>query len=969
METATRTWLFTDLEGSTRLWEQHPEEMKGALARHDAILKEAVESSGGTIVKGTGDGLMAAFEEARAAVTASVVAQRRLTAEAWGATGPLKVRMGMHVGEAQPRAGDWYGTSVNRAARLMSAAHGGQVILTAQAAAALDDALPDGVELRDLGTHRLKDLTTPDQVFQLVVAGLPDTFPPLATLDATPNNLPTQTSVFLGREDVLAHIDGLLGDPNVRLVSLLGPGGAGKTRLALHAAAARIDHHPDGVWFVDLSAETDPEGVLDAIARTIGVGGMGDEPTADVLRRHLADRSMLLLLDNFEQVTAAAEAVVDLLQSCSDLKVLVTSREALRVRGEQRLPVPSLSLPGDESVDLDTALESAAVQLFEERARAQHPDFRLDATNVADVVAICTQLDALPLAIELAAARVRLFGVAELRDRLGSRLDVLKGGARDLPERQQTLRRTIEWSTDLLTDDERAVLELLSVFAGARLLDIEDTAERVPSLAGLDTLDAVESLVDKSLVRRFDDVSGEPRFSLLQTINAFAHERLEADPARLEEARRAHAETYTAVAGQLRTRLEHADRQAILDGLSAEVGNLRSAWKYWVDTQDVERMNELLEPLWGYYDARGNYAAAVELGEDLLQVLEIQPETAERIRDQIAVEMSIARSFIAVRGYTAEVEQSIKDAVRKAEGAPAQHRYPVLRSLATMYLMRAEMGQGLEATRGLLELAEAEQDPSMLADANFMLGANLAFTEGLDVGLPHLDASIEHSSGRAAAGLVRFRVGPNPAVSARLIQGLLLWLLGHPDRAVRRCEEGLAAARQLGHPYTLAYGLFHASVLDIWRQELDGIANRADELLTVARGHDYPIWVALGLILTGLGEVVEGKPADGLQTLDEGMALYQGLATPPVFWPTLQVVRAGIHAGAGDLEGAAGFLDEAMEIVGGEGPEFGGFCVLRGDLHAASGDQDAAAATWRRGRAGARPAGGRVSHRGGATRL
>jgi len=448
---ASLTYLFSDVEGSTRLWERHPEAMQGALARHDAILRAAVEGCGGTVVKTTGDGLMAVFGSAPDAITASLAAQEGLRDEPWGETGP--VRMGMHVGEAQTRGGDYYGTAVNRAARVMAAAHGGQVLLSVPIAELVAGSLPDEVRLRDLGTHRLKDLAGPEHLFQLVRPGLPDTFPPLATLDVRPNNLPTQTSAFLGREALLGELRGLLDAEYARLVTLTGPGGTGKTRLALQAAAEQVDRFEDGVYFVDLSAEREADGAYAAIVRTVAITGSGDDPPLEVLQRGLRERQLLLVLDNLEQVVDAATGLAELLAYCPGVTALVTSRAALRVRGERLFPVPPLTLPaGDGAVSLEDAFASESVQLFVERASSLRPDFQLTDENAADVVAICRRLDGLPLAIELAAARITLFAVDDLRWRLEERLDVLQGGGRDLPKRQRTLRSTLEWSTELLTE-------------------------------------------------------------------------------------------------------------------------------------------------------------------------------------------------------------------------------------------------------------------------------------------------------------------------------------------------------------------------------------------------------------------------------------------------------------------------------------------------------------------------------------
>src|SRR5215212_5963800 len=506
--------------------------MKGAIERHDEILRGAVNGAGGRVVKITGDGLMAVFSSAWDAVAASLEAQSALQAEAWGETGPLRVRMGIHVGEAQQRAGDFYGLPVNRTARIMAAAHGGQVLLSANAARLAQSRLPAKAALRDLGEHRLKDLAEPEHIFQLTHPALRSDLPPLATLSERPNNLATQTSEFLGREIQLSAIRDLLDADGVRLLTLTGPGGIGKTRLALQAAANQIDRFEHGVYFVDLSSVRDRDAVFQAVLRAVAVSATTDEPPLQVLKHELRARQLLLLLDNFEQVVT----------------------------------VPPLALPaaGERASDLLAGYE--AVRLFAERAREAQPQFALTDENAVAVAEICARLDGLPLAIELAAARLTLFTAAELRDRLDRRLDTLRSGPRDLPARHQTLRGTIEWSYGLLDEDERAVFRLLSVFVTARLEAIEAVAARLASLRQVDVVERLASLVDKSLVRTADEAS-QRRLSMLETIREYAAERLDDDPKVAAAARRGHAEYFAGFANDRKARLYGAGREAALDEL------------------------------------------------------------------------------------------------------------------------------------------------------------------------------------------------------------------------------------------------------------------------------------------------------------------------------------------------------------------------------------------------------------------
>ncbi|HEX3207161.1 MAG TPA: AAA family ATPase, partial [Propionibacteriaceae bacterium] len=497
------------------------------------------------MVKTTGDGLMAVFGSAAEAVRACLAAQRGLVEEPWRETGVLRVRMGLHSGEAQPRGDDYFGPAVIRGARIMAVGHGGQVLLSGTAAALAADQLPDGTALVGLGAHRLKDLGRPEELFQLVHSALPQAFPPLATPDRRPNNLPTQTSTFIGRDTELREIRASIERESVRLLTLTGPGGTGKTRLALRVAADEIDRFDHGVFFIDLSAIRDTQAVLASIARTVGLTETADRPLLAELERQLHHQRVLLVLDNFEQVMSAAPTAIELLSGCPGLKLLVTSREALHVRGEQLYAVPPLSLPraGREPTTVAELAGYEAVQLFVERAQAVRPDFRLTNENSAAVADICLRVDGLPLAIELATARINLFSPGELRERLDSRLAMLRGGPRDLPSRQRTLRATIEWSYQLLEPGERRLFELLSVFSGAGIEAVEAVADELDELTetDVDTLDGLASLLDKSLIRKVDPDDAASRVMMLETIREYAAERLDELPEFAVAARQAHA--------------------------------------------------------------------------------------------------------------------------------------------------------------------------------------------------------------------------------------------------------------------------------------------------------------------------------------------------------------------------------------------------------------------------------------------
>ncbi len=971
-ETTTLAYWFSDLEASTRLWEEHPEAMHEALARHDAILRNAVAEAGGSVVKTTGDGLMAVFEGAEGAIIAGVLAQQTLEEEDWTETGPLRVRIGIHIGEAQPRAGDYYGPAVNRAARIMSAAHGGQTLVSRAIVTDVRDGLPADVGFRDLGEHRLKDLAGPEHLYQLVVPGLPEAFPPVATLDLRPNNLPTQTSVFLGRDTELDELRALIDEPGARLVTLTGPGGTGKTRLALQAAVDQLDRFDDGLFFVDLADERDADGVFSAIVRTIGIEGAVDAAPLEALQETLAERHMLLVLDNFEQVTTAATGLATVLQACPAISVVVTSREALRVRGERLYPVEPLSLPpsGNGSAPpLEAVLESEAVRLFVERAVEVRPDFEVTESNVPAIAAITIQLDGLPLALELAAARLKLFSAEDLSHRLQSRLDLLRGGSRDMPGRQQTLRDTIEWSYDLLSEPERRLFQVFGIFAGGRFDAVEAVAGRIDALADVDVIDGLESLVDKSLIRRIEDDG--PWFTMLETIREYAAERLAEDDELAAAARRAHADYYVALADRLRPDLVGDTRARTLDELSRELGNLRSSWRYWVEAADVERLEQLLDTLWALHDARGWYRGVIDLANDLLGVLAVSPEAPERVREEIALQTSVARALMTLRGYTAEVEEAFLRARQLAdESGDAPQRFPVLRSLAALYALRYESDKALEVGNELLTIANEQNDPGLKVEAHLVVGANLAFTESIEAGMGHLEQAIELFD-PASDRSERFRLGPNPGVVSLTTSALLLWIIGFPDRAMARAAQAEEASAALDHPSTRAYALHHVMLLYAFAQRLDLIPDRAAELLQIANANDYPVWRALAVVWRGMALVASGEVDTGLDQLEQGMVLYQGETTPPVFWPTLLTLKAVGHAMAGRFGDALDVVEEALSFFRPDDPTSSDAEILRGDLLLAVPEPriDDARASYERARRASHAVGARMTELRSATRL
>jgi predicted ATPase len=559
--------------------------------------------------------------------------------------------------------------------------------------------------------------------------------------------------------------------------------------------------------------------------------------------------------------------------------------------------------------------------------------------NAAAVAAICLRLDGLPLAIELATARINLFSADALRDRLGSRLQLLRSGARDLPARQQTLRATIEWSYQLLEPGEQRLFELLAAFSGTTLEAVEAVASGIDGIreTGIDTLDGLASLVDKSLIRQADTGDREPRLVMLETIREYAAERLDDLPEFSAAARRAHALYFADFARRQWELLTDDRRDTALAATAADIDNLRLAWRYWVGESDLDQLNKLVDSLWLLYDARGWYHATIELTTDLLNVLSSTPSTPARATQEVTLRTSLARALMAIYGYTQEVEDAYASALELFEGdQELPQLFPVLRGLASFYNYTADFDKAAQVGREILRLADVQHDPSMRVDGHLVLGSSLALQHDLRGGLEHLDRAIGWFEGQGDRSR-RFRLGNNPGVACFTTSALTLWMLGLPDRALERANRAVTLAAELEHPFTLAYALFHTGFLHLWRREPELMRDRAVGVLDVADEHDLQIWRALGTCLLGAAKTGLGHSEEGLAEIGDGIALYQGLRTPPVFWPLILFVRAEACARSGRPAEGLGLIEEAIEIAGkGSGltllPEF---YSLKGSLMAA----------------------------------
>ncbi|MGA7731960.1 MAG: tetratricopeptide repeat protein [Chloroflexia bacterium] len=650
LPSGTVTFLFTDIEGSTKRWEEQPGAMRGDLARHDALLKEIFTAHEGYVFKTIGDAFCVAFARASDAIVATVEAQQALHKGQWEVVGGIKVRMALHTGMTEERDGDYFGPAVNRVARLLSAGHGGQVLLSLTTEELVNSVLPPGTRLEDMGEHCLKDLQRPEHIYQLRIESLPQNATPLKTLNYRPHNLPLQSTPFIGRAREVEFLKKQLQRDDMRLMTLTGLGGTGKTRLSLQVGAEMIDNFNDGVFFVALANELDPSSVASAIAGALSVAEVDGRSLVDSLKDHLKEKQMLLILDNFEQVLGATMLISTFVSGCANLKLLVTSRSALRIYGEKEHAVPPMALPDPRrKVSLETLLENETIQLFLNRAQAVKPDFELTTENAAAVVAICNKLDGLPLALELAAARIRLLPPQTMLARLESRLKILTGGAKDLPARQQTLRAAIDWSYDLLSAEDRALFRRLAVFVSGCTLEAMESVCIIEDSTEIDVLNETESLVSKSLLRQDVQDDGEPRFTMLETVREYAHERL-LESGEEQMVHEQHLAHYMALAEEAEPQLAGAAQATWLNRLELEHDNMRVALTWALANNCIEQALRIAGALARFWVVRSYLTEGRRRLAEALAVTELHTNGNGFMLDLVGV----GGSDDEVRGYIQE---------------------------------------------------------------------------------------------------------------------------------------------------------------------------------------------------------------------------------------------------------------------------------------------------------------------------
>jgi predicted ATPase/class 3 adenylate cyclase len=894
----TVTFLFTDIEGSTRLLQQIGAEYSHVLEEQKRLALEVYARHGGRLVDTAGDGMFVVFERARDAVAGAAEAQHALLSHAWPAGVSLRVRMGLHTGEPIVSPSGYVGLDVHRAARICGVAHGGQIVLSEATRQLIADDLPAGIALLDLGDHTLKDLPRPERLYQVGAEGLPDAFPPLrSTGRARTGNLPARALRLIGREDELAGIRNLLRRDDVRLLTLTGTGGTGKTSLAVEAAAQCIHEFRDGVAYVPLAPVTQPALVFAAIAQTLALSPRADEDVLDAVIDHLHGRGMLLVLDNFEQVTGAAAGVARIAAACPGVKVLVTSRFALRVTMEHEFPVSPLRTPDAATPDAVATLRSyPAVELFAQRAAAVKPGFGLDDDSAVAVAQICRRLDGLPLAIELAAARIKLFSPRALLARLDRTLEVLGGGARDLPQRHQTLRHAIGWSYDLLDPEERAAFRRLSVFVGGFPLD---AAERIVDAAGeprMPALDAVAALMDKSLLRQHPGDEDEPRFQMLETVREYALEQLLAAG---EEAptRAAHADVLIALAEKAAPELTGPGQPIWLPRLQREHDDLRAAFDWTVRSGDPAR--------------------ALRLGAALCR-------------------------FWIIRGFHTEARQRLRAALDLSDASADEPlRARVLSGAAILAYEQGELQEAAGHLQQALDHYRAVNDERGIAETLNHMGW-VDFYAG----------DLERARALSEEALaVHERRGDQRGVALSLTNlGGIAQQLGDFERALELNERAFRLRESFNDARSSAYGALNLS----WTLIRLGDLERATILTREAERKLRPLGdkqiLAYAVFVLGEAELERGRPADAVPLLEEAVSLGREVMQGSALGLALGVLAEAL-AKSGDTERAVEYAHEAVALHESGGTLMWKVLALRcqGDVLRLAGRPDEARAAYTEG--------------------
>ena len=815
LPSGTVTFLFSDVEGSTRLLTRLRSRYAEVLGEHQRLLRAAFDEHDGREVHTEGDAFFVAFARASDAIAAAVGAQRALASQRWPEGVEVRVRMGVHTGEAEVRLDDYVGFDVHRAARICAAGHGGQVLISSSTRELVAGELPGDVALRDLGEHRLKDLDRPEHLFQLVVGDLPADFPALASVSPEPggaNGLPPSPNRTIGRADDVQAIADRLRVDGVRLLTLTGPGGVGKTRLGLEAARAAKADFADGAYFVSLAALQRPEDVPAAVVKTLAIVVLSGESADQAAERFLAAKHLLLVVDNFEHLLAAAPLIGTLLSACPALTVLATSREPLGLHAEERYPVAPLALPELRMrADQDALAGVDAVALFRERARAQDAGFELGDGNAAAVAAICRRTDGLPLAIELAAARCGLLSPGEIAERLEAALGALGAGPRDAPARQQTLRATIDWSHNLLGDDEKQCFARFAVFAGGATVEATEIVTR----AGLDTLD---HLVAKSLLVRRHDGHTPTRLRMLETIRAYAGERF-TSAADVDAVREDHYRYYLALAQRHGTEraLQAAGAGEHLARLDAEIDNLHAALSWAIGQANAGLALAMAAALGCYWDIRDRHADAVDWVD---QALSLPGAEAHPVLCVHALRIEAEGLWRLGRGSEQPAILAEAEAIARELGDPLILSQALQDRVDVEAPLRPDLAARL--AEEALSLAQAAGDGWLIAQA-FRTRAKMAPAEELREQVDQA-ASLLTEAGNVfgLAGLLG-------------AAGYMALSEGSDRDAKEFTQSALAIARELDHPFTSMFVHGNFGLAALLTGDTDAAAHAFREELRLCR--------------------------------------------------------------------------------------------------------------------------------------
>ena len=843
----TLTFLFTDIEGSTAMLLRLGDAYGQVLADHHQLVRAALAAHGGKEIDTQGDAFFVVFSSPSACVAGAIDMQRAFVSYPWPAGETVRVRMGIHSGEASQTAVGLVGLDVHRAARIASAAHGGQIVLSATTAALLRDSLPASISLRDLGLHRLKDLGRPEQIFQLEADGLPAIFPPLRSLENPKlrNNLPAQVSSFIGREAELAEVSSLI--TGCRLVTLTGPGGAGKTRLGLQAAAGLLDGSGDGVWFADLAPLQDADLVAVTVANVLGIPEDPGRPIIDTLVDAVSQRSLLVLLDNCEHVIDACAKVADvLLRNCPNIVLLATSREPLGIEGERIHRVPSMDTPAEDD-EVDAIRNSEAVRLFTDRAAQHGVSLPWDEPTASVIGRICRRLDGIPLAIELGAARLRVMSVIELDARLDQRFSILTGGSRAALPRQQTLLAMVDWSWELLNAAEQYVLARLSVFAGGFDLVAAEAVTAGEEVPPDEILGHLGALIDKNLVQFDDTGNGPVRYRLLETVRQYAGRHLDSQHPAAEETRRAHRDTYLALAEAAAPELVAPGQVTWMDRLDLELDNLRTAIAYTLKQADRAPGIRLAAALRVFWKARGHAAEGAEALRALLDVPAGQEATVLRARGLATAAYLLEQTggYTIAEGYCDEalsIARAAGDDYLVADLMDVRGYILLRRGQAGSAMPLIELGLGLAR-----QLQEAHLTARLLAARAFALD---------------LEDDRDGAARDAAESLQLYRqVGDRRQVGTMLGNlGYVELSIGDIDVARGHLLESLDIARALNDHYGVVYETFNLGLASYLSGSLDAAADLFVESLHLAKRMQMKQSIAYALI----GVAIAGSGADGM---------------------------------------------------------------------------------------------------------